>query len=128
MEESLESPNSLESPDEGRILLYFPHSEGSLKSLESDSCTLGLQSSLMGDDLSLQRCNANAALKVPSYLCRPFSRRVSNAARFSKCRFSAELEKLELIFGKWIWTATFQFSESSGSLNGQDLFTELPFL
>ena len=36
--------------------------------------------------------------------------------------------KSELIFGKWIWTATFQFSESGGSLNGPDLFTELPFL
>ena len=30
--------------------------------------------------------------------------------------------------GQWIWTATFRFSESSGSLNGPDLFTELPFL
>ena len=34
----------------------------------------------------------------------------------------------ELIFRKWIWTATFQFSKSSRSLNGPDLFTELPFL
>ena len=34
----------------------------------------------------------------------------------------------ELIFGKWIWTGTFQFTESGGSLNGPDLFTELPFL
>ena len=29
---------------------------------------------------------------------------------------------------KGIWTATFQFSESGGSPNGPDLFTELPFL
>ena len=35
---------------------------------------------------------------------------------------------LELIFGKWMRTATFQFSESGGSVNGPDLFTELPFL
>ena len=34
----------------------------------------------------------------------------------------------ELIFGKGMRTATFQFSESGGSLNGPDLFTELPFL
>ena len=31
----------------------------------------------------------------------------------------------ELIFGKGTRTATFQFSESGGSLNGPDLFTEL---
>ena len=34
----------------------------------------------------------------------------------------------ELIFGKGMRKAAFQFSESGGSLNGQDLFTELPFL
>ena len=34
----------------------------------------------------------------------------------------------ELIFGKGMRTATFHFSESGGSLNGPDLFTELPFL
>ena len=34
----------------------------------------------------------------------------------------------ELIFGKGMRTATFQFSESGGSRNGPDLFTELPFL
>ena len=33
----------------------------------------------------------------------------------------------ELIFGKGMRTATFEFSESGGSLNGPDLFTELPF-
>ena len=33
----------------------------------------------------------------------------------------------ERIFGKGMRTATFHFSESSGSLNGPDLFTELPF-
>ena len=32
----------------------------------------------------------------------------------------------ELIFGKGMRTATFQFSESGNSLNGPDLFTELP--
>ena len=32
-----------------------------------------------------------------------------------------------MIFGKGMRTATFQFSESGGSLNGPDLFTELPF-
>ena len=35
LEESLESLNSLESLKNGRILLYFPQSGGSLKSLES---------------------------------------------------------------------------------------------
>ena len=30
--------------------------------------------------------------------------------------------------GKGVRTATFQFSEWGGSLNGLDLFTELPFL
>ena len=35
---------------------------------------------------------------------------------------------LTLIFGKGMRTATFHFSESGGSLNGPDLFTELPFL
>ena len=34
----------------------------------------------------------------------------------------------ELIFGKGMRTATFQFSECGGSLNGRDLFAELPFL
>ena len=34
----------------------------------------------------------------------------------------------EPIFGKGMSTATFQFSESGGSLNGPDLFTKLPFL
>ena len=38
------------------------------------------------------------------------------------------LLKLELIFGKGMRTATFQFSESGGSLNRTDVFTELPFL
>ena len=38
------------------------------------------------------------------------------------------LKKSEVIFGKGRRTATFQFSESGGSLNGPDLFTELPFL
>ena len=33
-----------------------------------------------------------------------------------------------LIFGKGMRTATFQFSESGGSVNGPNLFTELPFL
>ena len=31
-------------------------------------------------------------------------------------------------FGKGIRTATFHFSDSGGSLNRPDLFTELPFL
>ena len=35
---------------------------------------------------------------------------------------------LELIFGKGMRTATFRLSESEGSLNRPDLFTELPFL
>ena len=35
---------------------------------------------------------------------------------------------LELIFGKGIRTATFQFSESGGSVNSPNLFTELPFM
>ena len=34
----------------------------------------------------------------------------------------------EVIFGKGMRTATFQFSASGGSLNGPDLFTELPFM
>ena len=34
----------------------------------------------------------------------------------------------ELIFGKGMRTATFQFSESGGSVNGPNLFTQLPFL
>ena len=34
---------------------------------------------------------------------------------------------LELIFRKGRRTATFQFSESGGSVNGPNLFTELPF-
>ena len=34
----------------------------------------------------------------------------------------------ELVFGKGMRTATFHFSESGGSLNRPDLFTELPFL
>ena len=38
------------------------------------------------------------------------------------------LLKKELIFGKGMRTATFQFSESGGSLNGPDLFTDLSFL
>ena len=38
------------------------------------------------------------------------------------------LVKLELIFGKGMRTATSQFSESGGSVNGPNLFTELPFL
>ena len=36
--------------------------------------------------------------------------------------------KSKLIFGKGMRTATFQFSESGASVNGPDLFTELPFL
>ena len=38
------------------------------------------------------------------------------------------LPQSELIFGKGMRTATFQFSESGSSLNDPDLFTELPFL
>ena len=34
----------------------------------------------------------------------------------------------ELNFGKGVRMATFQFSESGSSLNGPDLFSELPFL
>ena len=34
----------------------------------------------------------------------------------------------ELIFGKGMRTAALQFAESGGSLNGLDLFTELPLL
>ena len=34
----------------------------------------------------------------------------------------------ELILEKGMRTATFQFSESGGSVNGPNLFTELPFL
>ena len=34
----------------------------------------------------------------------------------------------KLLLGKGMRTATFQFSESGGSLNGLNLFTELPFL
>ena len=34
----------------------------------------------------------------------------------------------DLIFGKGMRTATFQFSESDGSVNAPNLFTELPFL
>ena len=34
----------------------------------------------------------------------------------------------ELIFGKGMRTATFQFSESDSSVNGPNLFTEWPFL
>ena len=34
----------------------------------------------------------------------------------------------ELISGKGMRTATFQFAESGGSVNGPNLFTELPFL
>ena len=34
---------------------------------------------------------------------------------------------LELIFGKGRRTATFQFSESGGSVNGPNLFTDSPF-
>ena len=37
-------------------------------------------------------------------------------------------KKPELIFGKGMRTATFQFAESGGSLNSPNLFTELPFL
>ena len=35
--------------------------------------------------------------------------------------------KSEPIFGQGMRTATFQFSESGGSVNGPNLFTELPF-
>ena len=43
---------------------------------------------------------------------------------------SKQLESisLELILGKGMRTATFQFSESGGSVNGPNLFIELPFL
>ena len=39
---------------------------------------------------------------------------------------SISLEQ-ELMFAKGMRTAIFQFSESRSSLNGPDLFTELPF-
>ena len=42
--------------------------------------------------------------------------------------FSITYIKSELIFGKGMRTATFQFSESGDSVNGLNLFTELPFL
>ena len=52
----------------------------------------------------------------------------------SDCRVNPEGHQnnlrlsLELIFGKGMRTATFQFSESGGSVNGPKLFTELLFL
>ena len=42
-------------------------------------------------------------------------------------RGQIHLSEAEVI-AKGMRTATFQFSESGGSLNGADLFTELPFL
>ena len=43
-------------------------------------------------------------------------------------RFEGFLVEFELIFGKGMRTAASHFSESGGSLNRPDLFTELPFL
>ena len=41
---------------------------------------------------------------------------------------ASQCARVRVDFGKGIRTATFQFSESNGSLNGPDLFPELPFL
>ena len=41
---------------------------------------------------------------------------------------SKVFDQKEPILGKGMRTATFEFSESGGSLSGPDLFTELPFL
>ena len=60
-------------------------------------------------------------------LCRLLSLKVWVCALF----LEGALQRLwleELIFGKGRRTATFQFSESGGSVNGPNLFTELPFL
>ena len=43
------------------------------------------------------------------------------------CRSDTLAVWSELIFGKGMRTATFQFSESAGSMNGPNLFTALPF-
>ena len=41
---------------------------------------------------------------------------------------SAMIHKIRADFGQGMRRATFQFSESGGSVNGPNLFTELPFL
>ena len=55
------------------------------------------------------------------------SKRGSQTCHFGHEEFSFCLFPV-LVFEQGMRTATFQFSESSSSLHGLDLFTELPFL